>query len=920
VSLQQRVELARGGIVGRETELAAVAAFLDPTAPRPAALVIEGEPGIGKTTIVRAALEQASAAGVRVLAARPAAGEAELPYVGLGDLLGFVDTAALMSLASRQRAAIEAALAREGSSEVVDGSALSRGVLELLRLEGTNVDLLLAIDDVQWLDRPSIAALTFALRRLGRVPVRVLVAARTTDGVAAELPLGLADWECVSRVAVGPLSATALGALLRERLGESLPRPRLNALRHASGGNPMFALELAKHTQDATFQSPSPTLPLALEERLRTLPADTRTVLSVAAAALRPTPDLLLQAGVERAALRSALDTGVLALDGERLSFAHPLLASSAYQLVLPDERREIHARLAAASSDPVERGHHVSRSVIDPDEVAAAELDRAAEEAASLGDHAGAAGFLLRAAELSTDPDGDVATRRALEAAAEHVLAGDVGAGAALCRSLIQRLPTGVARARARNTLVYCTVGEGLSYLDCVSELELALRDAQSDQAMQAELHLGLSEVYLGMCALDAAVSHAQLAIELAERGAGTAVSALAALGFAESMLGRGVTDAARQALERWDGTIGWSGSPRMSLACVCIPVLAFREAEELFEQEVVTAQELGLESVEVEARAHLAEVQLRAGRWAEGLTNARLAVEHARQATEPQIVTGTSSILAMADALLGQHEQARVTASESLVTAEAIHDFWFTVSHRAVLGLVALADDEPQRAVDVLEPAWRLMLERQLGDLSLFPVAQVLGEALVAVGRVADAEEIAEKLNEAPIGAQPWCRAMGRRLQALAAATRGEHDAASSAIADALEIQGALPEPFEYARSLHIQGRLERSARRWGAARTAFAAALERFDQLGAARWAEKTTADIARLPGRRPAGKQALTTREQEVAELVAAGLTNKEIAARLFVSISTVEASLSRVYGKLGVRSRTELAGRHGRSNI
>jgi DNA-binding NarL/FixJ family response regulator len=155
---------------------------------------------------------------------------------------------------------------------------------------------------------------------------------------------------------------------------------------------------------------------------------------------------------------------------------------------------------------------------------------------------------------------------------------------------------------------------------------------------------------------------------------------------------------------------------------------------------------------------------------------------------------------------------------------------------------------------------------------------------------------------------------------LKALAAAARGDHDAASSAIVDALEIQRALPEPFEYARSLHIQGRLERSARRWGAARAAFADALERFDQLGAARWAEKTTADIARLPGRRPAGKQSLSPREREVAELVAGGLTNKEIAARLFLSISTVEASLSRVYGKLGVRSRTELAGRHGRSII
>jgi len=219
VSLQVRAELARDGIVGRETELAAVASFLDGTAARPPALVIDGEPGIGKTTIVRGALEQSSSAGLRVLAARPAAGEAELPYVGLGDLLGSVDPAALVSLASRQRAAIEAALAREGSSPKVDASPLSRGVLELLRLEGTNGDLLLAIDDVQWLDRPSLAALTFALRRLGGVPLRLLVAARTTDGVSAELPFGLADWESVSRVAVGPLSHRR-----RSTRGSSRPR------------------------------------------------------------------------------------------------------------------------------------------------------------------------------------------------------------------------------------------------------------------------------------------------------------------------------------------------------------------------------------------------------------------------------------------------------------------------------------------------------------------------------------------------------------------------------------------------------------------------------------------------------------------------------------------------------------------------
>jgi DNA-binding NarL/FixJ family response regulator len=243
---------------------------------------------------------------------------------------------------------------------------------------------------------------------------------------------------------------------------------------------------------------------------------------------------------------------------------------------------------------------------------------------------------------------------------------------------------------------------------------------------------------------------------------------------------------------------------------------------------------------------------------------------------------------------------------------------DFWFRISHRAVLGLIALTEDDGQEAVEALEPAWSLMLERGLGDLSLFPVAQVLGEALITLQRHDEAATIAERLKSAPSGAQPWCRAMAWRLEALLASASGDHAGARAAIAATLEIQSVLPEPFEHARSLHIRGKLERSARSWAAARAAFNDALELFDQLGAARWAEKVAADIARLPGRRSGSKTELTTREREVAELAAAGLANKEIAARLYVSVSTVEASLSKVYAKLGVRSRTQLAGRFNRS--
>ena len=903
-------------IIGREDDLALVDAFIDEAQGGPAALVLEGEPGMGKTTIVRAALGRAAAAGLRVFAARPAAGEAELPYVGLADLLATASRDFLAELPGAQRYAIEAALVRGGSGAVIDSHALSRAVLELLRFEAASGDLVLVVDDVQWLDRPTVAALTFALRRIGPLPVRLLVAMRT-DGSRAQLPFGLVDWDDVRRVEVGALSATDLGALLARRLGEQLPRPRLEALRRASGGNPMFALELARQ-DDSAKASRFPTLPLVLEQRLRTLDSDTRAALTVAAAALQPSADLLLRAGVGRAELRSALASGILEVDGERLSFAHPLLGAAAYELLLPDERRQIHARLAAASLDAVERGHHVSRSAANPDEAAAQSLDDAAEAAASLGDHAAAAEFLVRAAELSLDPIGEPVQQREVRAAEELQLSGDVEAAATLARSLVGRLPRGVARARARWTLVSCTVGSGRSYEEGLGELALALEDAEADDATSAQLHVEMAETYAGMGRLEQSLGHLDTAIELATRAGATAVQAVALgyVGLFGCLLGRDTADSARRGLALWDESIGSSVaySPRMSLAEVCIYATEFAEAERLYREEIAMAEERGLEAVEVIARCHLAETQLRAGRWSAALSNARLGVAHARQAAHPQIITGVLYALAMVEALLGHHEEARARATEALAAAEATDDFWHTVNNRSVLGLVALAEDDPEGAVEALEPAWSLMLERGLGDLSIFPVAHVLGEALVAVGRLDDALAVAETLLACPVGKRPWCQAMARRCTALAASARGDHVGARLAIEAALQAHIDLPEPFEHARTLQLSGRVERSARNWGAARAVLVDALERFDALGAGGWAERTAADLARLPGRRPADAHELTTREREIAELVAGGLANKEVATRLFVSLRTVEATLTKVYAKLEVRSRTELAGR------
>jgi DNA-binding CsgD family transcriptional regulator len=907
-------------VVGREDELAVVGAFVAGRASEPAAIVLTGAPGMGKTTIVRAALARADAAGLRVFFVQPSAGEMELPYVGLGDLLALVSHEALSALAAPQEAALEVALAREGSSSAVDRHALSRGLLELLRREAAVGDLLVVVDDVQWLDRPTASALTFALRRLGRSPLRTIVAVRAESGSLLEWPFGLSAWQNSRRLDISPLSATEVGAVLRQRLGKRLSRPRVERLWRACDGNPMFALELAQMGSDDAYRTS--TLTRATRDRLRTVEAATRAALSFAAAALRPSPDLLLGAGLEPGQLSAALETGILEIEGERLSFVHPLLASTAYELLLPGERREIHGRLAAASVDVVERGFHVSRSAVAPDESALAALEQAAEAAGRLGDHAGASAFLLRAAELCVEPEGEVAQAIELRAAAELDLAGDVGAAAALSRKLIDRLPPGSARAHARELFVFCSVGPGLSFEEAFAEVALALEDVGDDEAARAELHVVMAEICSGMFRFNEAAAHARSAIAFAESaGAGaTVVTALSELGIADCMLGGGIGQASRSAYARWDGSlVSLTSSPGLNLAVVLVIATAFEEAEEIIKHELALAEERGWEQIECMARGVTAEAQLRSGSWAEAHRNARSALEHARQAAFGQAVTGTSYAASMIEALLGRHDKARVLATPALAEADRTQDLWHSISLRAVIGLVALAEDSPQEVVDTLTPAWTLMLESEVGDLSFLPVAQVLGEALVAVGRLDHAVGVARTLRACPAGERPWCRAMANRVEALAESSRGNHESAKRLIAAALEAHAALPEPFEHARTLQIAGRVERSARNWGAARVVLTQALEQFDALGAARWAEKAAADLARLPGRRPADTNELTTRERDIAELVASGLSNKEVAAQLFVSVHTVEANLSKVYAKLGVHSRAALASRLSSSN-
>jgi predicted ATPase len=360
-------------VVGREAELEATSAFLDRMASVPAALVLDGKAGIGKTVLWREAVAQAESRGVRVLRALPAESEAELSYAALSDLVGGVFDEFASRLPAVQEAALAAALLRSEPAVPADRRLIATGLLGVLELLAAAGPVVVAVDDVQWLDRATAGALEFAIRRLP-ADAGVLVARRWDGG--EELPLGLAHAfsMAVERVLLGPLGLAALFQVLRQELGSAPSRPVLARIAAASGGNPFYALELARALPDkggtggGEGSIPVPELLQGLVlGRVRALSAAAQRVALVIAALSRPGLSTVAAAlgseAVAEAAILEAEQAGVVVADGELLRLAHPLLASAVYASGSHEQRRQLHRRLASIVSDPEEQARHLALS-----------------------------------------------------------------------------------------------------------------------------------------------------------------------------------------------------------------------------------------------------------------------------------------------------------------------------------------------------------------------------------------------------------------------------------------------------------------------------------------------------------------------------------------------------------------------------
>ncbi len=427
----------RQSIIGRDDELRTLDRFLGAIEDGPVALLLEGEAGIGKTSLWKACLAAAADRLYCVLSCRPIEAEVELAYSALGDLLGRDLGDALGELPEPQRRALEVALLlREPEGQQPLQRAVALATLGVLVVLSRERPLLVGIDDVQWLDPASESVLAFVARRVSTERIGVFMA-RRTEATVVDVPLDLAralPEGRFARVPIGSLEPAVLDLLLAARLEAHPSGQVLERLHARSGGNPFFALEIARamiergSLLETDDEIPIPaSLHDLLRERLERLPPPAREAAEIVAALSRPTVALVdAVRGDSVAAVETAAKAGILELDDGRLLFSHPLLASVAYAEIPAERRRNLHARLAEILDDPEERGRHLMLAAEGPDLSVAAALDEAATRARARGAPGSAADLWEQARVLTPTVAGSEARRRAVEAAERRFDAGD--------------------------------------------------------------------------------------------------------------------------------------------------------------------------------------------------------------------------------------------------------------------------------------------------------------------------------------------------------------------------------------------------------------------------------------------------------------------------------------------------------------
>ena len=869
---------------------------------------MRGEPGIGKTALLREAIVRAH--GMTVLRARGLEAESQLPFAGLAEL-----TEPIVELRDRLPAAQSAALA--GALELEPAApqarlAIGAALLGLLGLAAEERPVLCVVDDLQWLDEPSVEALRFAVRRLGAEGVAVLLGQRTTadlvPGVEA-LDLGaLADED--ARALLGPLPEAVARRIVDTAAGNPLALREIPAL--------LSRDELEGRAPIEGPLPPGSTLERVLARRLANLPGETRRALVVAAAAAVRRGDVVVRAlgaaGLDVAALEPAEAAGIVELGPGHVAFSHPLLRAVAYHGSAPAVRQAAHRAVAAAlPEDDAQRAWQLAAASPRRDEAVAAALETAALQARARTGFGPAAHAHLRAAELSPDPV--QRARRLVEAArdllpaghpdvglarleqAERVLAiaehGDVAAVAGEARTLRAQLALrtgrieearGLLRAQARR--LEADVPAGAATLLLLSSLgAMALRDHRGWLA-DAERALVLA-------------GDAELLAALASLSAGAARMTLPDVAEGRRLLADG-----ERRLGDDLGMALWLAPEVVALAAHgWLWIEEYERGVDLLDRLIAAGRESAAVGALPYPLAARAQGHLSLGRFARARADAEEAVALAEQTGQDPALVIALGMLATVHAWHGDEAEATTAAERAIELGERRGIPLPAIYAKHALSLLAVADDDAELAVARLE---EVRAEALAGNVLWAPH---LVDAYARAGRVAGARELVEHYARA-IEHRRIAPAMLERLRGITAADAEPHFRA------ALALHEAGPAPFELARTRQAYGEWLRAHDRREEAREVLREALAGFEAVEALRFADRTRREL-RAAGASPRAAaerdpSELTPHELRVAQLVSQGLTNRETAAALFVSAKTVEHHLRNVFRKLGIRRRAELA--------
>jgi hypothetical protein len=501
-------------------EARAVADFLAAASIAPTALVIEGEVGIGKTTLWLAAIDQARERGFRVLSARTAQTESVRAYTSAADLLADVDEIFWGDLPSPQRDALDRMLLRSDGRST-NQRTLAAGLLSLVNRIAAESPTLLAIDDLQWLDTSSRNALAYVARRLStRVGVLGTLRTDKTSSTGASW-LQMPRPDAITRLGLQPLSLGRVQTLVSERLGQTFSRPTMICIQEISGGNPFYALELARVISDqgAAAELPLPsTLAELVQARIGSIDPAVQDALLATACVAAPTVEVVgraIDADSHRAAelLEKAEDNGIVTLVGHRVRFVHPLLAHGVYTNVPAAQRRRMHRRLAAIFDEPELHARHLALATTSGDRATLQSLDAGAEAARLRGAPAAAVELL----ELAFGLGGDTPERR-IRLALYHFSAGHPGRARALLEETIRDLSPGHLRADAVSLLAVMGLLNGI-FSETASLLKQALNESGEDHSRRAQVLIALSFARLNFGQLESAARSVEDAVATATR-----------------------------------------------------------------------------------------------------------------------------------------------------------------------------------------------------------------------------------------------------------------------------------------------------------------------------------------------------------------------------------------------------------------